>query len=247
VADSDGQGVDGNEEIDLAALAGPDDAKSAATLRRENAWLKRTLGAVRETGFVTYDLLSQVLYETGVAEDVRAASDDALLERGYLPEQIGVLRSALVVLRGFSWVLPGQLAGCAKPHIAASCLALSERGVRTVLTLTEDPLPEVWVRAAGLEAVHLPVADMGAPSAEQLAEAVRVIDARLAAHKPVAVHCLGGIGRTGTVLAAYLVHHGLSADESIAHVRRVRKPSIETAAQEEAVRAFARGRNERKG
>ncbi|HEU5318353.1 MAG TPA: dual specificity protein phosphatase 23 [Chloroflexota bacterium] len=217
------------------------DSDSAA-LRRENVWLKRTLGAGRQTGFQTYDLLSQVLYETGVAADIREASDESLLERGYLPEQIGILRSALVVLRGFSWVLRGQLAGCARPHIAASCVALAEQGVRVVMTLTEEPLPEQWVRAAGLEAVHVPVVDMGAPTSEQLARAVGAIDESLGAGKPVAVHCLGGIGRTGTVLAAYLVHRGLGADEAITTIRRLRNPSIETAEQEEAVRDFARGR-----
>jgi atypical dual specificity phosphatase len=244
VADSGAQNIDAAA---LASLAAPDETKDAATLRRENGWLKRTLGAVRQTGFQTYDLLSQVLYETGAAAEFRDASGEALLERGYLPEQIGIIRSALVVLRGFSWVLPGQLAGCARPHIAASCAALAERGVRVVLTLTEEALPAQWVRAAGLEAVHLPVPDMGAATQGQLARAVGVIEGSLGAGKPVAVHCLGGIGRTGTVLAAYLVHRGLGADEAISTIRRQRHPSIETAEQEEAVRQFARGGSRRSG
>jgi len=69
---------------------------------------------------------------------------------------------------------------------------------------------------------------------------VTAIDESLAGRKPVVAHCLGGIGRTGTVLAAYLVHRGLPAGDAIAHVRRVRYPSIETPEQEAAVRAFER-------
>jgi atypical dual specificity phosphatase len=55
------------------------------------------------------------------------------------------------------------------------------------------------------------------------------------------VHCAGGLGRTGTVLAAYLVHRGRSAEEAIAEIRRQRPGSVETPAQADAVRQFAAG------
>ena len=61
----------------------------------------------------------------------------------------------------------------------------------------------------------------------------------------VAVHCLAGRGRTGTVLAAYFVHRGLSAREAIQKVRDLRPGSIEVPEQEDAIRAFERSRRAR--
>ena len=57
---------------------------------------------------------------------------------------------------------------------------------------------------------------------------------------PVAVHCGAGLGRTGVVLASYLVTTGMSASSAIAKVRKLRPHSIETDEQAESVEWFAR-------
>jgi atypical dual specificity phosphatase len=54
------------------------------------------------------------------------------------------------------------------------------------------------------------------------------------------VHCAEGKGRTGTVLAAYLVYKGLSTDDAIKKVREKRPGSIENMDQENAIRIFER-------
>ena len=51
-----------------------------------------------------------------------------------------------------------------------------------------------------------------------------------------------GLGRTGVVLACYFVEKGLSAQNAIARVRRMRPGSIETDEQADAVVEFARRR-----
>lgn len=55
----------------------------------------------------------------------------------------------------------------------------------------------------------------------------------------VGVHCALGFGRTGTMLACYLVkERRLAAGDAIAEIRRLRPGSIETFEQEKAVFQF---------
>jgi atypical dual specificity phosphatase len=87
--------------------------------------------------------------------------------------------------------------------------------------------------------VHLPVPDFTAPSPSTLDAAIESFTAANDQDQAVAVHCLGGLGRTGTVVAALLVTQGLDADAAIDRVRAILPGSIETASQEQAVRDFA--------
>jgi len=139
---------------------------------------------------------------------------------------------------GFSWVDSPRLAALGLPD-AEDLRWLRRSGIDIVLTLTEEPLPRHWVNEAGLLAVHLPVPDMEAPAADQLTMAVETIAEAKRSGMAVAVHCLAGRGRTGTVLAAYFVNEGLSAEEAIRKVRTLRPGSIETYEQVRAIEEFA--------
>lgn len=148
------------------------------------------------------------------------------------------------MIPNFSFLLPGILAGSSRPGDYGGTLPehltfLHDQGIRGVISLTEDSLPRAALAEAGLDYLHLPVIDFEPPSHEQLVSGVAFIDDHRERGDAVLVHCRAGIGRTGTMLAAYLVSRGAPPDEAMAQVRALRPGSIETIGQEEAIRLYA--------
>lgn len=137
---------------------------------------------------------------------------------------------------------------CAFPRTDRALARLAADGVSVLVNLAERSHDPERLVAHGLRAVHVPVPDFSAPTAAQLAAALAAIDAAHAAGEGVAVHCTGGLGRTGTVIACHLVRRGFGAEAAVAQVRAARPGAIETAAQRACVRAYAAARAaERRG
>ena len=133
----------------------------------------------------------------------------------------------------FDWIVPGQVAAMAMPW-PEDLEELRRRGITALLSLSERPVAE----AAGFARLSLPVRDFRAPTPGQLEAAVEFVETAVNAGGACAVHCGAGLGRTGTVVAAWLVRRGRSAQEAIAEVRRARPGSVETREQEAAVVAY---------
>jgi atypical dual specificity phosphatase len=115
-------------------------------------------------------------------------------------------------------------------------------GIRAVVSLLNIPTDRAVFESAGFSFLCLPVPDGGAPTPEQAGEFVRFVDEQRQAHRPVAVHCEAGLGRTGTVLAVYLISQGDTAEMAIRRVREVEKVAVETARQIVFLEEFARQR-----
>jgi len=124
---------------------------------------------------------------------------------------------------------------------------LRRHKVDVVVSLTEDPLPRNWIDDAGLMVVNVPVPDMEPPTDRQLDYVLDTIRKANASGMAVAVHCGAGLGRTGTVLAAYFVSRGMSASEAVDKVRSLRPGSVETTEQERAIDRFATRATRRAG
>jgi atypical dual specificity phosphatase len=143
---------------------------------------------------------------------------------------------------GFTWVDKPRLAAMALPESGDDLAWLRRNGIDILVTLTESPISRHWVNEAGLMVVNVPVPDMEAPTDRQLDHLLDTIRKAHGSSMGVVVHCGAGLGRTGTVLAAYFVSRGMSPKEAVTKVRSIRPGSIETVEQEQAIEAFARRR-----
>lgn len=141
---------------------------------------------------------------------------------------------------GFTWVEKPNLAAHARPGSLEHLIWLRKNGIQFVLTVTESPLRRDWVNDAGLLAMHIPVEDMEAPTQEQFDQALSALKRAKEQGFGASVHCAAGLGRTGTILAAWFVSEGFNAVDAIKRVRRLRPGSIETETQERAIADLAR-------
>lgn len=134
----------------------------------------------------------------------------------------------------FSWLLNDKLAGSGMPTSISEIDWILKQGVKSIVTMTENSLPESWVK--NVKYLHVPTEDFSAPDMEQIDEAVEFIRIRIENNEPVMVHCAAGIGRTGTILACYLVkYQKISAKDAIQKVRKERPGSIQSESQEIAI------------
>ena len=146
----------------------------------------------------------------------------------------------------FYWIDEGTLAGSSRPGASAELredLAfLQSQGIEAVLTLTETPLDPWALEDRQLTSLHVPIADMTAPQPVTFRRLWRSSTSRERLGRAVVVHCLAGQGRAGSILAAWLIRRGSTAQEALAHLREVCPGAVENDEQEAALEVFARSR-----
>lgn len=144
------------------------------------------------------------------------------------------------------WVIPGVLAGMPMPFIhsdrrmngggglcdfADELPSLYLAGIRAVVSLLNIPSDSSVYEIAGFSFLCLPIPDGYGPTFTQADAFVKFTSEQRALSRPVAVHCEAGLGRTGTMLAAYMISGGLSAVEAIERIRSVERVAVETSRQ----------------
>jgi atypical dual specificity phosphatase len=142
----------------------------------------------------------------------------------------------------FSWIIKRKLAGSGVPMSLSEVKWLVKQGIRSIVTIKDKPLPTEWFSNDNtkIDNFHISIQDYGAPSLQELDYVVNHITQQINRGRPVVVHCSGGKGRTGTIIAAYLVKKGSSADQAIKRLRKMRGESIQSKDQESIVLSYER-------
>lgn len=71
--------------------------------------------------------------------------------------------------------------------------------------------------------VRKTITNMDIPSAEEMQDILNLIDRSLVENQAVYVHCMAGIGRTGTVVGCHLVRHGIEPGVVLPLIARLRE------------------------
>jgi ADP-ribosyl-[dinitrogen reductase] hydrolase len=140
----------------------------------------------------------------------------------------------------------GAMNGTWARDLALDLAVIRDWGATAVLTLMEpDELQRYGaadigaaVRKLGMEWYNTPIPDVHAPGTafEALWPDIGMrLRQHLLAARPVLLHCLGGLGRTGTIAARLLAELGVPPAEAVRQVRKARPGAIETVAQENHV------------
>ncbi|MDX2212218.1 MAG: dual specificity protein phosphatase family protein [Oculatellaceae cyanobacterium bins.114] len=120
--------------------------------------------------------------------------------------------------------------GCTDPQVHAWVEFMQNQGIQRVCCLLSETqltrysdLLGVYQQAFGLEQVcWAPIEDFNLVTPEMLIHQILpFLSTANQRREPVVVHCSGGVGRTGHVLAAWLVaEHGFSNQLAIAAVKQ---------------------------
>lgn len=147
-------------------------------------------------------------------------------------------RSYWVIPRKFlAGYYPGDLDAEENP---ANLERLVARGIRLIVNLMADfeadhtgriypPYDEHLAQVSKkcgvlIECVRTPIADLSVPSRDEMRHILDIIDRSISRTVPVYVHCLGGLGRTGTVVGCFLARHGIANGQSVlTNIKALRK------------------------
>jgi hypothetical protein len=109
------------------------------------------------------------------------------------------------------WVTP-QLATGPAPMSYDHLECLKSEGIDAIMNLCAEYCDLHSIEShEGFEVYYLPVQDEEAPQLQALEDALSWLDEAIYLGKKVYVHCRHGIGRTGTVISAYLLRRGLGS------------------------------------
>ncbi|GAL08635.1 predicted protein-tyrosine phosphatase [Photobacterium aphoticum] len=139
--------------------------------------------------------------------------------------------------------------GTKEVDLIASLAQLKAAGATAVITALEptdlpgDGLAELAqaCQAQGLKWYHLPIEDDCAPGAvfdAGWAEANKAAQAILDRNEGIAIHCMGGSGRTGLIAARIMLARGCELETTVAQIQALRPGAFTRQAHIDYIQMF---------
>lgn len=145
--------------------------------------------------------------------------------------------------RGFLWLEKGRLAGMPGLGLYGDLdddlKALRNVGVTTLISLTETPPDTARMTGFGIESIWCPFRDEAAPAITQAVGLCKQIQEITGNEGIVAIQCCAGLGRTGTILAAFLIWEGSEALDALETVRQMEPGWVQSEVQAKFLERYA--------
>ncbi|XP_041968213.1 dual specificity protein phosphatase CDC14B-like isoform X1 [Aricia agestis] len=136
----------------------------------------------------------------------------------------------------FSWFVPKKIAAMGYPQTVANLNYLADQGINHLITLSPEKIPPILECKKKMKWTEIAIKEFGAPTLKQIIKFIEICERAEIRGETVGVHCRQGRGRTGTMLACYLVYFRDMAPERAVLTVRVQRPgSCETYEQEKMV------------
>lgn len=120
-----------------------------------------------------------------------------------------------------AWLIPDSLGASSLPF-EEDLIQWKESGIECIVHLIAESYGEEILekeKEMGFDVYHLPLRDMEAPDTlEEMDAAIGWLNNQIMGKRKAVVHCLGGVGRTSTLLIAFLIKQGDSAEGAFAKV-----------------------------
>ena len=130
------------------------------------------------------------------------------------------------------WLEKNIIGGMRQPEIK-DIPDLYEKGLRAVASFLEAPENIEEYKANNIESCWVPVEDDLAPTKDQVETFSTFADKMKSEGKPLAVHCKGGNGRAGTMLAGHFILKGRDSHEVLNWMRSINPKAVRTKVQED--------------
>jgi atypical dual specificity phosphatase len=142
------------------------------------------------------------------------------------------------IVENLWWVLTGKLAGVRRPTVT-ELLELQAAGIGAIVSVIHDKSNLDMYELENIPYLWLPIQIASSPSRSQVEELTNFVNRYHLQGVGTAVHCTGGLHRTGTMLAAYLILNGATYEDAIQTIESANSQAVLEQAQSVFLQSLA--------